>query len=307
MSKLRIGLVGAAGRGGAFRAALEDYGAEIAAVCDTDASKLHAAARDLRAPQQYRDYSEMLDRCALDAVLIGTPQHLHAPQCISALERGLHVLSEVPAAISLDQSKSLAAACAKNHGLYMMAENYVFTRQNILLRELAARGLFGDVYYAEGEYLHDVRDLAERTPWRRHWQLGIDGITYPTHSLGPILQWMHGDRVARACCAGSGSHYVDRRGEPYHQDTAVMLCETERGALIKIRTDLVSNRPHAMTNYQLQGTRGAYESARASTETDRIWLDELGPEAAWHDLRSVEESYLPQEWRNPPAAAVRAG
>ena len=37
-----------------------------------------------------------------------------------------------------------------------------------------------------------------------------------------------------------------------------MLCKTARGALIKIRMDLVSERPHAMTNYQLQGTTGVY-------------------------------------------------
>ena len=50
----------------------------------------------------------------------------------------------------------------------------------------------GDVYYAEGEYLHDVRALALSTPWRRHWQLGIRGLTYCTHALGPIMRWFKG-------------------------------------------------------------------------------------------------------------------
>ena len=39
------------------------------------------------------------------------------------------------------------------------------------------------VYYAEGEYLHDVKALAVATPWRRHWQLGIRGLTYCSESM----------------------------------------------------------------------------------------------------------------------------
>ena len=41
-----------------------------------------------------------------------------------------------------------------------------------------------------------------------------------------------------------------------------MLCKTAKGALIKIRVDMLSDRPHAMNNHQLQGTDGAYESGR---------------------------------------------
>ena len=92
-------------------------------------------------------------------------------------------------------------------------------------------------------------------------------ITYTTHSLGPILQWMPGDRVARVCCAGSGHHYIDPRGNLYeNQDSCVMLAKTEQDALIKIRVDMLSNRPHAMTNYSLQGVDGCYESARSGLE-----------------------------------------
>jgi GNAT superfamily N-acetyltransferase len=143
--------------------------------------------------------------------------------------------------------------------------------------------------------------------------MGIDGVTYPTHSLGPILQWMPGDRVTRVCCEGSGRHYRDPRGEPYHQDSSVMLCKTARGALIKIRMDLVSERPHAMTNYQLQGTTGVYESSRGGGEPGKIWLRQLSEEVRWHDFHALMSDpewasrYLPEAWRNPPPEALRAG
>ena len=128
----------------------------------------------------------------------------------------------------------------------MMAENYIYTRQNQVVKQIAREGLFGTLYYAEGEYIHELKALNEVTRWRRTWQTGIDGITYGTHSLGPILTWMSGDRVVSVACAGSGHHYTDPRGDPYeNQDSCVMLCKMRSGGLVKItgRHDL---RPSAL-------------------------------------------------------------
>jgi hypothetical protein len=125
---------------------------------------------------------------------------------------------------------------------------------------------------------------------------------------------MPGDRVVRVCCEGSGQHRKDPRSELYHQDTAVMLCKTAKGALIKIRTDLISPRPHSMANYQLQGTTGVYESSRGGpVDRGKIWLEALSEAVQWHDLESLmrmdrlAEKYLPDIWRNPPQEALRAG
>jgi GFO/IDH/MocA oxidoreductase family protein/glycosyl hydrolase family 109 len=255
---IHIGLVGAAGRGGDFRAAFEANGARIHAVCDLREDALAASAERLGASERYTDYAEMLDRSDLDAVVLGTPQHLHVQQAVPALLRGLHVLSEVPAGVSLEECRRLVHACQAARGLYMMAENYTYTRRNVLVRELARRGLFGTVYYAEGEYLHELKGLAEQTTWRRRWQLGIEGITYPTHSLGPLLQWMPGDRVVRVCCEASDHRYTDPRGEAYQRSSPVLLGKTAQGALIKIRVDLTSNRPHAMTNYQSMCSKSSW-------------------------------------------------
>ena len=307
---LRIGIVGAAGRGASFRAAFEAHPlTQIHAVCDIRVDELAEAAHRLGAARMYTDYEAMLNDGEVDAVVIGTPMPLHAPQSIMALERNIHVLSEVTAAVSVDECRALVQAAQQSQAIYMMAENYTYRKPNVLVKELVRRGLMGEVYYAEGEYLHELKELNEITPWRRRWQTGLDGITYGTHSLGPILQWLSGDRVVRVCCEGSGHHYRDPRGEAYeNQDSCVMLAKTARGALIKIRVDMLSNRPHAMTNYVLQGTCGSYESARSNDEPNRIWLAELHQDPnLWHDLAELEADYLPEFWRNPTSAAIRAG
>ena len=295
-----VGIVGAAGRGGRLRQAFELLDrVRITAVCDIDPDGLERARRELGASERYLDYDEMLERAKPDAVVIGTPMPLHAPQAIAALERGVHVLSEVPAAVSIEECRRLVQACRGSRASYMLGENVAYTRPNMIVRELVRRGEFGVPYYAEGEYLHELKGLNEVTRWRRRWQTGINGVTYGTHSLGPILQWMPGDRVTAVCCAGSGHHYRDPRGDEYeNEDSCVMLCRMRSGGLVKIRVDMLSDRPHAMMNFQLQGTDGCYESRRAPAERDRIWLRSRSPDAgAWLDLEEVAEPFLPEPWR----------
>ena len=99
--KINLGIVGVGGRGGGFNRATGPIDSiRIHAVCDTDAERLEEAAGSLGASEAFADYGEMLASPDLEAVLIGTPMPYHAAQAIAALERGIHVLSEVPAAVS---------------------------------------------------------------------------------------------------------------------------------------------------------------------------------------------------------------
>jgi len=314
--KIHLGIVGACGRGGSFKRATDALEVvRVHAVCDTNTADLHEAALRLGASEEYSAYETMLERSDLDAVIIGTPMPLHVPQSTAALEKGLHVLSEVPAGVSIEECRELVLACRRSKGIYMMAENYTYIRSNVVVREIVRQGLMGAPYYAEGEYIHELKGLNEITRWRRRWQTGIDGITYPTHSLGPVLQWFSDaapggmDRVVRVAAAGSGHHYRDPRGDLYeNEDSCVMLCQMKSGGLVKIRVDMLSDRPHAMANYQLQGTDGCYESARAEGEAHRIWLRSRSSDPnRWTDLRELEGEFLPEYWKEREALAKQVG
>lgn len=310
MEQLQIGVVGAVGRGSSFLTAINaNPHACVAAVCDLNAEGVITLAAEIGVAQVFTEYEAMLDTATLDAVMVCTPMPLHVSQSILALERNIHVFSEVPAAISLEEARALVHACANSRARYMMAENYCYYREAVLVRALARAGLFGTMYFAEGQYIHELKELNETTPWRRKWQTGINGCTYPTHSLGPILQWMD-ERVVSVCCVGSGHHYRDPRGAAYeNEDSITMLCRLERGGLAQIRVDMLSNRPHNMTYYSLQGTNGCYEAARGLNDQAKIWL---GPrqeqqEMEWMPLEALADEYLPEEWRNPSEAQLAAG
>jgi len=115
--------------------------------------------------------------------------------------------------------------------------------------------------------------------------------------------------VASVCCAGSGHHYTDPRGAKYeNEDSCVMPCRMASGGLVKVRVDMLSDRPHAQMNYQLQGTDGCYESARADGEAGRVWLRSRNRgKDAWTPLAELEEEFLPQFWKDGLSRASQAG
>lgn len=309
-SQLNLGIVGVCGRGSSFKAACDALpDVKIHAVCDINEKGLAASCEKFGAREQYTDFETMLEKSELDAVIIGTPMQFHAPQATAALERNLSVLSEVTAGVSIEECRKLVSAARKSKGTYMMAENYTYMQPNVIVRELVRRGLFGKTYYAEAEYIHELKHMNEhQTPWRRCWQTGIEGVTYGTHSLGPVLEWMPGDRVARVACEAAGVHHTDNTGKPYCQACSTMLCKMTSGGLVKIRVDMVSDRPHNCTNYQLQGVDGCYESGRGDGEKNRIWLRSKCKDAnTWMDLNELKDEFLPDFWKEGMERAKEAG
>ena len=308
-TQIRFGVIGSVRRGGSFVASLQANPATvIAALCDIQAEQLATAAAELRVERTFTDAEEMLDSGCIDAVIVGTPMPLHAPQAIMALERDLHVLSEVTAGVSVDECERLVRTARNSKGRYMMAENFTYMKTNVLVREIARLGLFGELYWGEGAYIHELKELNEVTRWRRRWQTGVNACSYPTHSLGPVLEWFTPERVASVCAMGTGHHYEDPRHDHYEmEDSVTMMCRMTNGGLVNIRVDMLSNRPHNMVHYALQGTDGCYEGADGFKGEPKIWLRSRNEKHEWEPLTALEDEFLPEFWKRPPEEAVKAG
>ena len=71
---------------------------------------------------------------------------------------------------------------------------------------------------------------------------------------------------------------------------------------------MVSDRPQVTCTYQLQGTKGVFESRRRGDEQHRIWLEDLCDEKEkWLNLSDLEAEYMPEMWRNPSEEALAGG
>lgn len=81
----------------------------------------------------------------------------------------------------------------------------------------------------------------------------------------------------------------------------------EGGGLVEIRLDMLSDRPHNLAYYSLQGTGGCYEAPRGLGDNHKIWLKKLHPQLRWFPLKELEEKFLPHHWLHPPDEALKAG
>jgi predicted dehydrogenase len=305
---IKVAFVGVHRASSFFKAFQVHPDTEIVALCDINEKTLADVGEATGVSQLYTLYEKMLDEAKPDAVVIATPMQFHVPQSIAALQRGIHVMCEVTAAVALDEARWLVQECNKSSAVYMMAENYVYTKPNVLVKSMVDAGVFGDVYYTEGEYIHELDALHYmpngRPTWRFYWQVGVNGSTYPTHSLGPCLQWV-AERPQRISCIGTGRWTAPHKAL---EDTTLLLCKTASEKLVRVRVDMLSKRPHAMTNYTLQGTKGAYESARRPGEGNWVWLEDYADDAnEWTPLEEFEDEFLPEIWRDPPPEALEAG
>jgi len=127
----KVGVVGR--RGLAYVAGLRSCeGVQVCTLCDLDVSA-ETLGRESGVDEFTVDFERMLDQ--VDAVVIATPMHVHASQALAALGQGKAVLSEVTAAVSVEECQALSEA----GGTYFFAENYCYFRQNLIAREIAAR------------------------------------------------------------------------------------------------------------------------------------------------------------------------
>lgn len=306
MKQLKVGLVGAGGnavgdgRGlsHARHLAALDAG-QIVAVCDIVPEAAERVAARLNATP-YTDFERFL-RHGLDVAILATPDTLHAQMAATALEAGVGVISEVPGATTVADGQRLVQAYKKAGGFYMLMENYGYRDEIELIRRLVQAGKFGDVYFGEGEYIHDCRGLNRFADGSLTWRgRDFSGYVYIWHSLRPLL-YILDDRTTRVTAMATmqpGRLEADIN----IPDNVVSLFQTAAGRMLKIRVDIVSPRPHLHDYYALQGTRGCFEGTRGFGDPARLWLEELesaerpgksGPSVHWKPLAAFEAEYIP--------------
>jgi len=301
---IKIGIAGARGLS-AITALKGSSQAQVVALCDLDQDLLQAESTRYGIAQTYRVYEDML-AADIDAVIVATPMQLHTQQTILALNAGKHVLSEVTAGVSFDELFWLVEEVEKSGKVYMLAENYIYTPEVQQVLAMKKAGLFGDVYYGEGEYLHNIKNIMQYPDglpsWRKWWQWGTRGLFYPTHSIGPLMKWFEGDHIDYIVAMGSGWHTEKNYRQ---EDSAGCMIQLTSGKMLRLRVDCVSNRPHAMMNYTLQGTNGVYESPRVG-DNHVVSFGQNPDHMQWQSL-SDYASYLPERYKLDAEKAAATG
>lgn len=148
MSKVRWGIISTAkiGMEKVIPAMQQSQYCDITAIASRDLNKAKSAAEKLGIPKAYGSYEELFQDPEIDAVYNPTPNHLHVPLSIQALEAGKHVLCEKPIGLSAAEGQSLVDVGKKHPQLKLMeAFMYRHHPQWLKAKELINEGEIGDL------------------------------------------------------------------------------------------------------------------------------------------------------------------
>ena len=315
MDKIRFGVVGLGHRGRHMaRLAAESFKcAEFVAACDIDpllwneTQWLQDKSLKDRFPQVkfYADYSEMLEKNQLDLVLVETGADVHADFCIKALGRNVNVFSDIPSVANLDEANRLWQAEQSSKGKLMTGANPNEWGFINTLVDLYKKGLLGEPYYMEAEYIHSTREKPSENPLLVHspWRKTLPPIRYCTHSLGPLLRIMK-EVLRYAICVGTGVHVYP---EAQKDDMQAALFQTESGVTIRLLRNGACRAFIGHHSYRVFGTKGYFERIDSRGKTPdvvRFRSDELyGADG----LTELPVGMMPNEYAGNPAASGHGG
>ncbi len=224
--KIRMGVVG-----GGFGATFhwhEHPNCVVTGVTDLYPERRERLKNHYRCDAVYDSLETMVKEAKdIDAVAVfsGAPDHArHVEMCMN---RGWHVVSAVPACVSLEEAAALKDVKEKTGLKYMMAESSYYRPECIFARNFFREGGFGELFYSEVEYYHHLFDLPTvltnknqlcyNPAGERSWRWGYPPMLYPTHSLG-YLTGVTGERVTKVSCLGWRGNKPEIRENPIIAD-----------------------------------------------------------------------------------------
>ncbi|MEU9592754.1 Gfo/Idh/MocA family oxidoreductase [Streptomyces sp. NPDC048193] len=188
-----LGIVGAGQFSGRFaRLFLAHPGVSDVYVTDLIPERAERLAAAEGLTGTFPGYEAMLESRAVDAVAVFTQRWTHGPLVLQGLRAGKHVYSTVPMAISAREIAEIIDAVKATGLTYMMGETSHYHPATVHARDRIAEGAFGRLFYAEGDYVHDM-DLGFYDAYRysggEDWKstASYPPLLYPTHSVGGVL------------------------------------------------------------------------------------------------------------------------
>ncbi|HHT93323.1 MAG TPA: Gfo/Idh/MocA family oxidoreductase [Clostridiaceae bacterium] len=339
MNKLRMGVIGLGNRG--FHAIqhtlLKIDDVEVTAVCDEYEDRVENAAAEVNAatgkvPFKTTDYTKVLERSDVDAVLVSTAWESHIEIAAAAMEAGKITALEVGGAYSIDDCWNLVRTYERTKTPIMFMENCCYDKAELLATSMARAGLFGEIVHCQGAYAHDLRYEILTGKENRHYRLRNyihrNCDNYPTHDLGPIAKLLNINRgnkmvslVTVASKAAGLRDYVRnnigkldksllevdfRQGDIVH---TLITCNNGETILLKLDTTLP--RFYAR-DFTVRGTKGFYEQ-----NTNTVFIEGIHKEEFWHTPDSYrcllnnavefEDKYLPAIWKEATAEDLSSG
>jgi predicted dehydrogenase len=207
---------------------------------------------------------------------VASPRN-RAAVSLAALRTGKHVITELPAALTLEDCQSLVDACEQAERHCFLFESGCYTVESLFVLGLFSAGLLGDALFAETGFCHTLATTENSLP----------GMTLASRALAPVGWYMNihrGDRVRSVTALHSA--FVQNA-----------LLATEQGRTIALSQNTATPRPDEGL-VRIQGTKGVYSGMRHG-----LYVDGRSPDSEVFEPLTGYKEYEPKLLRNQAAAA----
>src|SRR5215467_1867135 len=183
MKKIGMGLIGPGFVAAHHLDAVRRLGAvEIVAIAGSSQQSAEKKAQAYKVDRAYGDYKSLIADPDVHVIHNTTPNHLHLPVLLAALEAGKHVISDKPLALNADEGRRLRDAAVAAKVAHVVTFNY---RGNPLVQQargMVARGETGPLSFVRGYYLQDWMTDPNVYSWRSDPAKG--GVTSALGDIG---------------------------------------------------------------------------------------------------------------------------
>ncbi|MCS3862914.1 putative dehydrogenase [Salinibacter ruber] len=336
---VRLGLIGVGARGTShLRGLIQRDDVKIPAVCDVKSENLNRALDLVQQsgrsrPEGYgegdRAYRGLLSRSDLDGVLIATPWLWHVPMAVEAMEAGLFVGLEVPAATTVEGCWDLVHTAERTGSHCMFLENVCYRRDVMAVLKMVREGLFGEPIHCRCGYQHSLLPYLfdENTSfgpgtgsvssWRTEHHTKRNGDLYTTHGIGPVAHWLDinsGNRFERLTSTatkarGLHDHIVEEGGTDHPKadtnfakgDVVTSTITTANGESIVMTHDTSLPRPYSL-GFRMQGTDGLW-----TVDNQSVHVEGRSPAHRWEDWEQYQNEFDADLWSRYEEAAEGSG
>jgi predicted dehydrogenase len=229
--------------------AAQNLGLDLVAVVNHRRESMAEFGQKFSIARQYQTIEELLKAGGVDAIVISTPNYLHAPQTIAALKAGVHVMVEKPMAMNVAEAEQMCEAAEKSGAILMVAHCWRFDPDVLWLKEQSSK--LGKIIRTKGYGVH--------TNWgpsgwftKKEFAGGGAMADMGIHALD-TARFLLGDPQPVSVYAKIGTYYKDFDVD----DTGVIIVEWNNGATSYIESGWWqphADGPEAAT--QLYGTQG---------------------------------------------------
>jgi predicted dehydrogenase len=213
--QLNIAAIGAGGRGAANLGGLASE--NIVALCDVDERRAAASFRRFPNAAKYEDYRKLLDELdrRIDAVVVSTANHVHAPASVTAMRMGKHAYCEKPLSHSVFEARVAARVAAEKKVATQMGTQIHATDNFRRIVELIRAGAIGQVLQCHcwlrgGGSAGDRPTDTPPVPPGLQWDLWLGPAPHrPYHSCYVPHDWHYWWDFGGGAFGNMGCHYFD--------------------------------------------------------------------------------------------------